>query len=134
MTPMPASRPSAPPSTPPVAAPVLDPSGAFTAPAVPGDGAPTETEWRGIADAARKRVVDGKAKVAELDATTRKLENDFYSWDDGQYRDRVIKPSWDSSRQQLEQAKADLVAAEKDLADLPERARRAGAFPGWIRE
>jgi len=110
---------------------------ASAAPAAPADGAPappTEAEWRGIADAARKRVVDGKAKVAELDATTKKLENDFYSWDDGQYRDRVIKPSWDSSRQQLEQAKADLAAAEKDLADLPERARRAGALPGWIRE
>jgi len=110
-------------------APALD-----GAPAPPTDGAPTEKEWRGIADAARKRVVDGKAKVADLDATTRKLENDFYSWDDGQYRDRVIKPAWDSSRQQLEQAKADLAAAEKELADLPERARRAGALPGWIRE
>ena len=54
-----------------------------------------EAQWRATA-AARKRVVDGKAKVAELDATTKKLENDFYAWDDGQYRDRVIKPSWDS--------------------------------------
>ena len=113
-------------------APALD--GAPAPPTEAGPAAPTEKEWRGIADAARKRVVDGKAKVADLDATTRKLENDFYSWDDGQYRDRVIKPAWDSSRQQLEQAKADLAAAEKELADLPERARRAGALPGWIRE
>ena len=106
-------------------------------PAVAADGspaAPTEAEWRGIADAARKRVTDGKARVAELEATTRKLENDFYSWDDGQYRDRVIKPSWDRSRSDLETAKQELAEAEKDLADLPERARRAGALPGWIRE
>ena len=27
--------------------------------------------------------------------TSRKLENDFYAWDDGYYRDRVIKPAWD---------------------------------------
>jgi len=97
-------------------------------------GTPTEAEWRGIANASRKRVADAKSKVAELDATTRKLENDFYAWDDGQYRDRVIKPSWDRAREQLDEAKAELAAAEKELADLPERARRAGALPGWIRE
>ena len=94
---------------------------------------PTEAEWRGIAENARKRVADGKAKVAELQATNKKLENDFYSWDDGQYRDRVIKPAWDHAREQLEEAKAELAAAEKDLNDLPERARKAGALPGWIR-
>jgi hypothetical protein len=72
--------------------------------------------------------------VEELSAATRKLENDFYAWDDGQYRDRVIKPSWDRARDQLEDAKRDLVAAEQELTDLPEKARRAGAQPGWIRE
>jgi len=106
---------------------------AATTPAPSGDAAPTEAEWRGIAENARKRVADGKAKVAELQATNKKLENDFYSWDDGQYRDRVIKPAWDHAREQLEEAKTELAAAEKDLNDLPERARRAGALPGWIR-
>jgi hypothetical protein len=106
---------------------------AAAAPAQEGEAPPTEVEWRGIADAARKRVADGKAKVAELQATNKKLENDFYSWDDGQYRDRVIKPAWDHAREQLQEAKAELAAAEKDLNDLPERARRAGALPGWIR-
>jgi hypothetical protein len=99
-----------------------------------GDAAPTETEWRGIATAARQRAAAAKSKVAELEASTKKLENDFYAWDDGQYRDRVIKPAWDRSRQELDDAKAELAAAEKDLADLPERARKAGALPGWIRE
>ena len=69
-----------------------------------------------------------------LTATSRKLENDFYAWDDGQYRDRVIKPAWDRAKADLEQAKVELEAAEKQLADLPERARKAGALPGWIRE
>ena len=64
----------------------------------------------------------------------RKLENDFYAWDDGQYRDRVIKPAWDHAKSELTDAKNELVAAEKDLADLPEKARQAGAMPGWIRE
>ncbi|HTR02871.1 MAG TPA: hypothetical protein VMN82_06710 [Thermoanaerobaculia bacterium] len=79
-------------------------------------------------------MTDDKARVAELEATTKKLENDFYAWDDGQYRDRVIKPSWDRSRTDLETARQELAEAEKDLADLPEKARKAGAQPGWIRE
>ena len=93
-----------------------------------------EAEWREIARKERKQVEDARARVAELTATSKKLENDFYAWDDGQYRDRVIKPAWDRAKQELEQAKLDLEAAEKQLADLPERARRAGALPGWIRE
>jgi hypothetical protein len=93
-----------------------------------------EAEWRNTARRERKRVEDAKTRIADLTATSRKLENDFYAWDDGQYRDRVIKPSWDRAKTDLEQAKVELEAAEKELADLPERARRAGALPGWIRE
>jgi hypothetical protein len=94
----------------------------------------TEAEWRETARKARKRVEDAKLHVEELTAASKKLENDFYAWDDGQYRDRVIKPSWDRTRAELDQAKVEVVEAEKDLADLPEKARKAGAFPGWIRE
>ena len=93
-----------------------------------------EAEWREIARRERKHVEDAKTRVADLTATSRKLENDFYAWDDGQYRDRVIKPSWDRAKADLEQAKVELEAAEKQLTDLPERARKAGALPGWIRE
>ena len=94
----------------------------------------TEAEWKATAARARKRVADAKARVAELEAATMNLENDFYAWDDGQYRDRVIKPAWDRSRTDLETARQELAGAEKDLEDLPEKARKAGALPGWIRE
>ena len=94
----------------------------------------TEAEWRETAKKARKRVADDKLRVEELTAAVKKLENDFYAWDDGQYRDRVIKPSWDHTRAELDSAKIELASAEKDLADLPEKARKAGAYPGWIRE
>ncbi len=93
-----------------------------------------EAHWRATAAKARKRVADDKARVAELEAATKKLENDFYAWDDGQYRDRVIKPAWDHAKSELTDAKNELADAEKDLADLPEKARVAGAMPGWIRE
>jgi hypothetical protein len=93
-----------------------------------------EAEWREMAQRDRKRVDDAKRRVDELTATTKKLENDFYAWDDGQYRDRVIKPAWDRAKSDLDQARIDLDAAEKELAELPEKARKAGALPGWIRE
>jgi hypothetical protein len=105
--------------------------------AAPEAGAPAadpETQWRQASHAARKRVEDAKGRVAELDAAAKKLENDFYAWDDGQYRDRVIKPAWDHARERLEDAKRELAEAETDLADLPEKARKAGALPGWLRE
>jgi hypothetical protein len=106
----------------PGAAPPVDPSVA------------EEEKWRGIARDARQRVADSQDRVARLEGESKKLENDFYSWDDGLYRDNVIKPAWDKKREELETARHDLEAAEKDLADLPEKARKAGALPGWIRE
>jgi hypothetical protein len=94
----------------------------------------TESDWKATAAKARKRVADDKAHVAELEATAKKLEADFYAWDDGQYRDRVIKPAWDRTVNELANAKVELADAQKGLDDLPELARRAGAAPGWIRE
>ncbi len=93
-----------------------------------------EAQWKAAAAKTRKRVADDKARVAELEAATKKLENDFYAWDDGQYRDRVIKPAWDHAKSELTDARNELADAEKDLGDLPEKARVAGAMPGWIRE
>ncbi|HEX7251528.1 MAG TPA: hypothetical protein VF376_01520 [Thermoanaerobaculia bacterium] len=94
----------------------------------------TEEEWRERARSARGRVDELKQRVAQLEAESKKLENDFYSWDDGSYRDGVIKPAWDRKKEDLEAARKDLTQAEADLADLPEKARKAGALPGWLRE
>lgn len=102
----------------------------------PGEGAlaAQESKWREIAQQTRRRVADLEQRVAALQAESKKLENDFYRWDDGQYRDSVIKPAWDKKREELETARRQLAEARKELADLPEKARKAGALPGWIRE
>jgi hypothetical protein len=107
-----------------------------TAAATPAavSAAPSEAEWRERAHTARTRVDSDKQRVTQLEAEAKKLENDFYSWDDGSYRDGVIKPAWDKKKEELETARKDLAAAEADLAELPEKARRAGALPGWLRE
>jgi hypothetical protein len=93
-----------------------------------------ETYWRERMHSARSRVEELREVVGRLEGESKKLENDFYSWDDGQYRDGVIKPAWDRKREELETARRSLEQAEKDLSELPEKARRAGALPGWLRE
>jgi hypothetical protein len=110
----------------------------------PGAGAVTEGEsppapagedyWRNEARLARERVAQLRETIARLEADTRKMEADFYSWDDGAYRDGVIKPAWDKAREDLATARQELPLAERALAELPDRARKAGALPGWLRE
>jgi len=124
---------AAPPQTPASRPLTADPA-APEAPRAEPPGAPSEAEWRTAARGARQRVASLKERVPQLAGEAVKLESDFYTWDDGQYRDSVIKPAWDSKLQELEAAKKELTAAEKELADLPERARKAGALPGWLRE
>jgi hypothetical protein len=96
--------------------------------------AEAEAYWRERAHTARSRVADLEETIRRLEQEAKKLENDFYSWDDGNYRDGVIKPAWDRKREELETARRELVTAQKELADLPEKARKAGALPGWLRE
>ena len=93
-----------------------------------------EAKWRAAARSARERVETLKLRITQFEGEEAKLQADFYAWDDGQYRDGVIKPAWDRKKAELEEARTELAQAEKDLADLPEKARKAGALPGWLRE
>jgi hypothetical protein len=102
-------------------------------PAQAGD-ASAEVYWRERMHSARARVEELRERVRRFELEAKKLENDFYSWDDGQYRDGVIKPAWDKKRDELETARRDVEQAEKELSELPEAARKAGALPGWLRE
>jgi predicted RNase H-like nuclease (RuvC/YqgF family) len=100
----------------------------------PAPAEEAEAYWRDRMHTAKARVEELQDRVRRFEQESKKLENDFYSWDDGQYRDGVIKPAWDRKREELETARRDLQQAEKDVADLPEKARKAGALPGWLRE
>ena len=108
------------------------PAAASTPARAPREGG--EEYWRDEARRARERVTELRADITRLENQTRKLEADFYSWDDGAYRDGVIKPAWDKAREDLVTARRELPLAERALDDLPDRARRAGALPGWLRE
>ncbi len=100
----------------------------------PGQNAGAEAYWRERMHSARARVEELRERVRRFELESKKLENDFYSWDDAQYRDGVIKPAWDQKREELETSRSELEQAEKELAELPEKARKAGALPGWLRE
>lgn len=93
----------------------------------------TETDWRKKSADLRARLAAAEAGVKKLDAEVRRLENDFYAWSDGNYRDRVIKPALDQARADLDKAKRDADDAKNRLASLEDEARKAGAPPGWIR-
>jgi sporulation-control protein spo0M len=58
----------------------------------------------------------------------------FYREDDGFYRDQEIKPAWDKSLRDLDEARLMAVEMEKELELFLEAGRRAGALPGWLRE
>ena len=104
------------------------------APAAGASAAGEEAAWRERARSLQRRADEFKTQITRLEAETKQLEGDFYRWDDGQYRDRVIKPAWDKKREELETARIQGKQADADLADLPEKARRAGVPPGWLRE
>jgi hypothetical protein len=118
-------RPTSPPPTPAPEEPRPTPA---------GEDSSGEAYWRERMHSARTRVEELTERVRHFEQEAKKLENDFYSWDDGQYRDGVIKPAWDKKREELETARRDLEQAQKELSELPEKARRAGALPGWLRE
>ena len=127
VTPVPATSPARTPAGP---TPAVTPG----APAAGEPGPQGEEYWRNEARRARDRVSELRATIVRLENETRKMEADFYSWDDGAYRDGVIKPAWDKAREDLATARRELPLAEKALDELPDRARRAGALPGWLRE
>lgn len=92
-----------------------------------------EQYWRAKAAAVRDAADKARDAVAAAETEEKREENDFYAWDDGQYRDSVIKPAWDRAREETTKAHQALDEAQKNLDSLEDEARRAGAYPGWIR-
>lgn len=90
--------------------------------------------WQQRYQSARARVSQLKADIQRLEKQERELANQFYSWDDPNYRDGVIKPKWDQVKVVLEKTRTDLGTAQLEPDAVMEAARRAGGEPGWFRE
>jgi hypothetical protein len=77
--------------------------------------------------------VRAEAGLLAVQEESKRLENDFYAWSDGNYRERVIRPAWDQAKekQRLQELEAD--AARAGLVELEDEARKSGTPPGWLR-
>jgi hypothetical protein len=93
----------------------------------------TEADWQKRALLARERIERADGGLNEARENVKRLENDFYAWSDGNYRERVIKPAWDQAKEKLRLLEAEAEAARTGLADLEEEARKSGTPPGWLR-
>jgi Asp-tRNA(Asn)/Glu-tRNA(Gln) amidotransferase A subunit family amidase len=93
----------------------------------------TEAEWRRRAEEVRSRAAEVEAEITAARAEVRRLENDFYAWSDGNYRERVIRPAWDQARQKLKDLEVAADEARSAVDGLEEEARKSGTPPGWLR-
>ncbi len=93
-----------------------------------------ERYWRGRARTIRQRWRDALDEGVTLERQAADLRRKFYAEADPFRRDGEIKPSWDRTLDRLRLTKERADAAKKELDDLLEEGRRAGALPGWLRE
>ena len=93
----------------------------------------TEGDWQKRATIARERVARADTGLSSAQENAKRLENDFYAWSDGNYRERVIRPAWDQAKEKLLLLEAEAEAARADLVELEEEARKSGTPPGWLR-
>lgn len=117
---------------PPTPAP-LEPDAAPVMPAYRDASGRTEREWRDRAAAARESVQSTQSSLDAANEEAKRLENDFYAWSDGNYRERVIRPAWDQAKDRVKALEGDLEKAKSAIADLEEEARKSGTPPGWLR-
>lgn len=93
----------------------------------------TEADWRGRAASVRATLDSAESSLEEARAEARRLENDFYAWSDGNYREKVIRPAWDQAKERVRTLEEELDKAKAAVADLEEEARKSGTPPGWLR-
>lgn len=93
----------------------------------------SEADWRARVSGLKERISAAEADLSRLEGETRRLENDFFAWSDGNYRDGVIKPAWDRAKEDLRNARSEVDSANQAWADLEEEARKSGTPPGWLR-
>ena len=93
-----------------------------------------EAYWRSRALDIRLRWRKAADEVKELEQSSAGWRRRFYAENDPYVRNGQIKPEWDRVLDRLEEARADVETAKKELEELMEEGRLAGALPGWLRE
>ncbi len=117
------------PAPPPGAAPTVIP--------VPEDAAPTdrlgrgEAYWRERAGAARGVLEEAEAAFAEAQARLQAAERSFLGVGEAERNSFIIRVI--EARDVAEKARVQHRSAQGRWETLQEEARKAGAFPGWLR-
>ncbi len=93
-----------------------------------------EQYWRSRALEIRLRWRHAADDIKELETSANGWRRSFYAEKDPNVRNTRIKPEWDRALDRLEAARTEVESAKKELADLLEEGRTAGALPGWLRE
>jgi len=111
-----------------------------TKPAVSGAAAAAlqtikdEQYWRSRALDIRTRLRQAADRTQDLELSAAGWRRRFYAEEDPYVRDGKIKPEWDRVLAQLEENRTEVETTRKELNDFLDEGRRAGAFPGWLRE
>jgi hypothetical protein len=114
-----------------------------TAVGTPADGATAEPSleqrnpelyWRTRIRDARLRWRESVERAEELAGLVGQLRYDFYATDDPWLRDSSIKPAWDRTLADLEEARQEVDFQRRTVEAILEEGRRTGALPGWLRE
>ncbi len=93
-----------------------------------------EAYWRSRARDIRERWRDAAGDVKDLEQKATELRQKFYLESDTFTRDNQIKPEWDRLLERLRQARLDVEATQKELAEFLEEGRAKDVMPGWLRE
>ncbi|MEZ5331305.1 MAG: hypothetical protein R2991_04475 [Thermoanaerobaculia bacterium] len=93
-----------------------------------------ELYWRNRIREARLRWREAVETVDELEGLAEQLRYDFYATDDPWLRDSSIKPAWDRTLVDLEEAREDVDFQKRTVEAILAEGHRAGALPGWLRE
>src|SRR5262245_35384738 len=116
-----------------VADPKPKPGAAEAPPPADGSAVKDEQYWRSHALDIRQRWRRAADDVKELEQKSAELRQKFYLEDDTFTRDNRIKPEWNRVLDRLRQARLEVEATKKELAEFLEEGRTAGALPGWLR-
>jgi hypothetical protein len=98
------------------------------------DNAHGEQYWRDRAVDVRTRWKKAADEVKELEESAAGWRRRFYAENDPYARDSQVKPEWDRVLDRLGKARTEVEDTKKELEELLEEGRRAGALPGWLRE
>lgn len=93
-----------------------------------------EDDWRRETRELRLKLRRAWDEAQALEEQVAGLRLRFYAEDDPYVRDSEIKPAWDRALDRQRQAELEAKAYRRELDELLEEGRRAGALPGWLRE